>query len=92
MAKFFIEVPHEANKNACYRAAQTLLRTGSHFITNADFGCLDGEHKAWITVEVPNKESAKYLLPTEYRSTAKIIELHRFSLEEINEFFSHHEE
>jgi hypothetical protein len=59
MAKYLIEVPHEANKTACFRAAQTLHKTGSHFLTNADFGCLDGEHKAWITVDVPDKESQR---------------------------------
>jgi hypothetical protein len=92
MTKYLIEVPHEANKTACLRAAQTLLKTGSHFLTNADFGCLDGEHKAWITVEVPDKETAQSILPTEYRSKAKIVKLNKFTMEEINKFFSHHDD
>jgi hypothetical protein len=92
MAKYIIEVPHEANKTACFRAAQTLHKTGSHFLTNADFGCLDGEHKAWITLEVPDKEAAKVILPPEYRSQAKIVKLNKFTIEEINEFFSHHDD
>ena len=56
MARFLIEVPHEAEKIACARAIQILLNTGSHFLTNADFGCLDGVHKAWIVVEMDTKE------------------------------------
>jgi hypothetical protein len=91
MAKYFIEVPHEANKTACFRAAQTLLNTGSHFLTNADFGCIDGEHKAWIIVDVPDKQTAKNILPSEYRSSAKIVELKKFTLEEINDYLDHHE-
>ena len=51
MARFLIEVPHEAEKIACARAVQILLTTGSNFLTHADFVCLDGEHKAWIIVE-----------------------------------------
>jgi hypothetical protein len=47
MAKFLIEVPHEAEKRACLRAIQILLQTGSHYLTNAEFGCLDGVHKGW---------------------------------------------
>ena len=35
MAKFLIEVPHEAEEVACARAVQTLLKTGSHFLTHA---------------------------------------------------------
>ena len=91
MAKFFIEVEHEAEKTACLKAAQVLLKSGSHYLTNADFGCLDGVHKAWITVDVANKEQAKAILPTEYRSSAKIVKLNKFNLGEIEELLSHHE-
>lgn len=92
MARYLIEVPHEANKTACFRAAQTLLKSGSHFLTNADFGCLDGEHKAWIVLDVQDKETAQAILPPEYRSASKIIKLNKFDLKEINELLSHHEE
>ena len=56
MARFLIEVPHEAEKIACANGVRILLTTGSHFLTNADFGCLDGEHKAWLIVEGESKE------------------------------------
>jgi hypothetical protein len=42
MARFLIEVPHEAETLACARAAQELLQSGSHLLTHADFGCHDG--------------------------------------------------
>jgi len=90
MAKYLIEVAHEAEKNACLRAAQILLKSGSHFVTNADFGCLDGEHKAWIVVEVSNKEEAKAVMPPEYRSSAKIVKLNKFTLKEIEDLLAHH--
>ncbi|NNG46319.1 MAG: hypothetical protein HKM86_04285, partial [Deltaproteobacteria bacterium] len=56
MAKFLIEVPHEPEERACALAIQILLKTGSHYLTNADFGCLDGEHKAWVMIDVDSKE------------------------------------
>ena len=90
MARFFIEVPHEAEETACARAVQTLLKTGSHFLTHADFGCKDGEHKAWIIVEVENKEAARAMLPTDSRSQAKIVQLNKFSLEEVDEMLKYH--
>jgi hypothetical protein len=61
MARFLLEVPHEAV--ACARAAQIFLNAGSHFLTHADWGCTDGEHKAWIIAEVENKDEARSILP-----------------------------
>ena len=90
MSKFLIEVPHEAEKVACAEAVKVLLNTGSHFLTHADFGCLDGEHKAWIIVDVDTKDTARGILPPVYRSQAKIVQLNRFTLEEIDEMLDHH--
>ena len=59
MARYLIEVPHEANFTACSHAVEVFMKTGSHFLTHADFGCADGEHKAWLTVEVDSRTLAK---------------------------------
>lgn len=91
MARFLIEVPHEATKLECARAVQIFLNTGSHFLTHADWGCLDGEHKAWIIVEVDSKEEARYILPPAYRSQAKIVRLNNFTIDEIEEILRHHQ-
>jgi hypothetical protein len=90
MAKFLIEVPHEPEEMACARAVEIFLKTGSHFLTHADWGCFDGEHKAWIIIEVDSKEEARYILPPGYRSQAKIIELNKFTMEEIDQILRHH--
>jgi len=85
MARFLIEVSHEDHLMACLQAVRTLLSTGSHFLTHADWGCSDGEHKAWVIVEMDNKEAARAILPPDYRSTAKIIQLNKFTQIDINE-------
>jgi hypothetical protein len=90
LARFLIEVPHEAESVACTVAVKILLTTGSHFLTHADFGCLDGEHKAWITLEGESKEEVRSILPPTYRSQAKIVKLNKFSLEEIEELLRKH--
>lgn len=84
MTRFLIEVPHEDNKTACARAIQMFLETGSHFLVNADWGCLDGEHKAWIVLEGESKEDALSVLPLPVRHQAKIVELARFSMEDLD--------
>ena len=91
MARFLIEVPHEADTAACAYAVQIFLKTGSHFLTHADWGCTDGEHKAWLTVEVNSKEEARRILPVAYRAQAKIVKLNKFTLAEIDEHLRHHQ-
>ena len=90
MARFLIEVPHEAAPVACLRAIKILLETGSHYLTHADFGCYDGEHKAWVVVDAESKEEARSILPTLYRHQAKIVQLNKFTAEDIEELLSRH--
>jgi len=84
MNKYLIEVSHEANKLACERAIKSFLQTGSHFMTNADWGCSDGEHKAWIVVDLDTKEDALLVVPPEYRKNAKVVKLVKFSLDNVD--------
>jgi hypothetical protein len=84
MPKFLIEVPHEGNKRDCTRAIEVFLRTGSHFLTHADWGCKDGEHKAWLIIDVATKDEARSVVPSEYRSRAKIVGLNAFSQEDLD--------
>jgi hypothetical protein len=85
MARYLIELPHESEPSACLKVVKVFLETGSHFLTNADWGCMDGEHKAWIIVDVDSKEDAQRILPPPYRSQAKIVRLNKFTMDEIEE-------
>lgn len=91
MARFLIEVPHEPEQTACVRAVQVFLQTGSHFLSNADWGCLDGEHKAWIILEAENKEEAQFVLPPAFRPQAKIVKLNKFTMDDIDEMLERHQ-
>jgi hypothetical protein len=91
MARFLIEVPHESEVVACARAVKVLLESGSHFLTHADFGCEDGVHKAWIVVDVDNKDEARSLLPPAYRRQATIVLLCKFGISELDDLIKRHE-
>ena len=78
MAKFLIEVEHEPTTAACNRAISVFLRTGSHFLTHADWGCKDNVHKAWFTAEVGTKDEALSIVPADYRHSAKIVQVTKF--------------
>jgi len=83
MEKYLIEVSHEPTKSACMNAVQIFLQTGSHFLAQADWGCHAGEHKAWLIVEVENKDQARQILPSAFRPDSKIVKLHTFTREEM---------
>jgi hypothetical protein len=91
MPRFLIEVPHEAETLACARVVDIFLKTGNHFLTHADWGCRDGDHKAWMVADVDSREEARSILPPGMRSQAKIVQLNYFTQEEITEILREHE-
>ena len=91
MTRFLIEVPHDAQEAACARAVETFHQTGSHFLVNADWGCSDGEHKAWMILEVESKEDAHSVLPPSLRSEARIVRLNKYTMKDVEESLRHHE-
>ena len=90
MPRFFIEVPHEGTKEACVKAIRVFLETGSHFLTNAEWGCKDREHKAWFIIDVDSKEETRNIVPPVFRRDAKITELARFTMDDIKTMMQEH--
>jgi hypothetical protein len=90
MPKFLIEVPHGSHEIECLRSAHILLSTGSHFLTNAEWGCHDGVHKAWFIAEVASREEALMIVPSFYRKDTTVTLLTRFTLREVEELIDHH--
>ncbi len=90
MPKFLIEVPHEAEAVACARVVQVFLATGSHFLTHAEWGCMDGVHSAWMMVDVGSKAEALAILPPAFRAGARVVGLNQFSMAEIEPLLRRH--
>jgi hypothetical protein len=91
MSKYLIEVSHGSGKLDCLRSVSILLSTGSHFLTNADWGCLDGNHKAWFIMDANSKEEALMVVPPAYRKDTIISQLNRFNLKEVDELLKYHQ-
>jgi len=91
MAKFLIEVPHPEETVACARVVDVFLKTGSHYLTGADWGCKDGVHKSWMLVDVDGKEDALRIVPPAFRAHAKVVQLNSFSMNEIDSILKKHE-
>jgi len=80
MARFLIELEHEASSEACNRAYNIILSSGSHFLTNAEWGCEDNEHCCWLIADIDSKETERSILPPVYRNEARIVQLKKYDL------------
>ena len=84
MPHYLIELPHESEVTACARVVRVFLESGSHYLTNADWGCSDGVHKSWFTVEARSHDEARLVLPPSYRAEASVVELNKWSMESLD--------
>ena len=92
MTKYLVEVSHSPDKIECLRTIQIFLSSGSHFLTHSDWGCLDGEHKAWFMMEADSKDEALRIVPPYYHKDTKITRLTKFNLAEVENLLKDHGE
>ncbi|HEX9797997.1 MAG TPA: hypothetical protein VGA52_13525 [Anaerolineales bacterium] len=92
MPRFLVEVPHEATLEACELALRRFLESGSHFLTNADWGCADETHKAWMVVDMESKAAVHMMLPAVDRQRATVVELERFDPQDLEKLHQTHQD
>jgi hypothetical protein len=90
MSKFLIELTHDPEELACARAVKFFLASGSHLLSHADWGCIDGVHSAWFIVEVDSKDEARLIVPVPFRASARIVALNRWTMEQIDAIIDSH--
>jgi hypothetical protein len=83
--RFLIEFRHSSEYEGCVRALDAIMQYGSHIITNAEWGCEDGVHKGWLIADLDSREEALQLVPPQYRTDTRIIQLRTWSRAEIEE-------
>jgi hypothetical protein len=90
--RYLIEVDHPAEKRSCIEAIRRIVEEGSHYVTHAEWGCLDDVHTGWIIVEADGPEEARMVLPSADRPRARVVRLTRFTVEELQRMLAHHDE
>ena len=90
MDRYLVEIDHPGEKAACLKAIRQILEMGSHFVTHAEWGCLDDVHTGWIIVEAESHDEARLVLPPVDRSAARVVKLARFDLRQLDEIEAHH--
>lgn len=88
MDHFLIELPHGDERQACIRALQAIHEYGSHFVTQAHWGCRDGVHSGWMIAELPSRDEAMLMIPPQFRGEARIVKLNFFSPAEIESYIA----
>lgn len=83
MPRYLIELPHKDEHSACVRALRAIEKFGSHFVTHADWGCRAGTHSGWLIAELDSRDDATRMVPPEFRKDARIVELNRFTRDEL---------
>ncbi len=90
MPRFMIQVDHEAETSTCNRTVQVFLATGTHYLTHADWGCVDGVHSAWMVVEVATRDEARAIVPPVLRARARVVALNRFGNADLDRILALH--
>ena len=83
MTRYLIELSHGDERLACIKALRAIEQFGSHFVTQADWGCKAGVHSGWLIAELPSRDEAMLVIPPEFRDEARIVELNHFTPAEI---------
>lgn len=90
MEKYLIEIINGGDRSSCLRSIQSFLSSRSHYVTSAEWGCLEGEKKAWLIIKTNNSADAMRIIPAAYRQNAKITRLHKFKGKEIDRLMPDH--
>jgi len=91
MPIYLIEIPHSGNTIECKQIIKLFLESGSHLLSNADWGCKDGVHKSWFKGDFENKEQALQTVPPLLRHNATIVEITKFEKSDMESFAGHNQ-
>jgi hypothetical protein len=89
MPSYLIEIPHSGNVTECRQIIKLFLDSGSHLLSNADWGCKDGIHKSWFIHEFDSKDQALLAVPPLLRHDAIIVELTKFNKADMADLAEH---
>ncbi len=79
---YLIEAPHSPDE--CVQAMDEALAKGPRFLAQFDWGCVEGEHTGWATVEAENESEARSMVPAVVRSRARVVRVGKVTPDHIN--------
>ena len=82
--KYLLETPH--TKEECLRELDEVLAEGKNVLNKFYWGCSTGDHTGYAIVDAENESEVRKLAPGFLRSKARIVELSKFTAEQIRSF------
>lgn len=70
----------------CLAALDAMSSAGKEALAQCEWGCMDGDHTAYMMVQADSKEDALAKLPEDAREGAKVTKLVKFTKEDIKKF------
>lgn len=91
MDRYLIAVDHTPEAAACMHMMEMFMEVGSHYLTNADWGCEDDQHTAWVILDAEDEAHARLAVPPVARKDARIVKLRKYTTEQIREMKTQYE-
>jgi hypothetical protein len=82
-ARFLITAHH--TKEECVKALDEAKETGTKFLDQCDWGCMAGDHTAYVVLEGKDEATVRKSLPKSWAG-AKITPLNKFTPDQIASF------
>lgn len=79
---YLIEAPHSPDE--CVQAMDEALARGPRFLAQFDWGCVEGEHTGWATVEAEDASEARSMVPAVVRSRARVVRVGKVTPDLVN--------
>ncbi len=87
MARYFIQASHSPAE--CLQGLDEILAQGPDVLSAYDFACAVGDHSnhtCQTTIEAANEAAARRTIPSLIRDRARIVEVGKFTPEQIRSF------
>ncbi len=84
VSRFIIITPHTAEQ--CLKSLDDYAANNPALLKETDWGCMVGDHTGYVVVKAADETAARNLLPADERKAARIIQLNKFTVEQIKEF------
>ncbi len=82
--KYLLETPH--TKEECLKELDEILAEGKDVLNRFYWGCGKGDHTGYALIDAMSETEVKNLVPGFLRTKAKVVELAKFTPEEIRSF------
>ncbi|HXV46406.1 MAG TPA: hypothetical protein VD736_07020, partial [Nitrososphaera sp.] len=70
----------------CLNSLDQIVAHNKELLDRCYMACMAGNHTGWATVEAESENEARNMLPSSLRQNAKVVEVNKFTPEQIQSF------